>query len=119
MSFPDFSVQDVKTQWKRLCDLLWFDDGLGIWLDVSRMCVNASDFERLEPGFEKAFQAMQQLEAGAVANPDEQRQVGHYWLRTPELAPSEAIRDHVAQEIDQIEQFGRVLHTRSPAPAPH
>jgi len=107
MSFPDFSVQDVKTQWKRLCDLLWFDDELGIWLDVSRMCVNASDFERLEPGFEKAFQAMQQLEAGAVANPDEQRQVGHYWLRTPELAPSEAIRDHVAQQIDQIEQFGK------------
>ena len=107
MSFLDFSVDDAKTHWKRLCDLLWFHDGLGIWLDVSRMRVNAADFERLEPGFETAFQAMQQLEAGAIANPDEQRQVGHYWLRAPELAPSEPVRNHVAREIDQIEQFGK------------
>ena len=107
MSFPDFSVDDAKTQWKRLCDLLWFHDGLGVWLDVSRMCVNAADFERLEPGFKTAFEAMQQLEAGSIANPDEQRQVGHYWLRAPELAPSETVGSHVATEIDQIEQFGK------------
>ena len=107
MSFPDFSVDDAKTQWKRLCDLLWFHDGLGVWLDVSRMRVNAADFERLEPGFKTAFEAMQQLEAGAIANPDEQRQVGHYWLRAPELAPSETVGSHVATEIDQIEQFGK------------
>ena len=36
----------------------------------------------------EAFRAMEALETGAVANPDEQRQVGHYWLRAPELAPS-------------------------------
>ena len=107
MSFPDFSVSDANTQWKRLCDLLWFDDALGIWLDISRMHVNSADLDRLNPSFKKAFAAMQQLEAGAIANPDEQRQVGHYWLRTPELAPSASVRDHVAKEVDQIEQFGQ------------
>ena len=107
MSFPDFSVSDANTQWKRLCDLLWFDDALGIWLDISRMHVNSADLDRLNPSFQKAFAAMQQLEAGAIANPDEQRQVGHYWLRTPELAPSASVRDHVAKEVDQIEQFGQ------------
>ena len=56
MSFPDFSVSDVKTQWKRLCDLLWFDDDLGIWLDISRMHLNAADLDRLQPGFETALQ---------------------------------------------------------------
>ena len=30
---------------------------------------------------------MKALEAGAIANPDEQRMVGHYWLRAPALAP--------------------------------
>ena len=107
MSFPDFSVSDVKTQWKRLCDLLWFDDDLGIWLDISRMHLNAADLDRLQPGFETAFAAMQQLEAGSIANADEQRQVGHYWLRSPQLAPSAPVGNHVAQEIDQIEQFGQ------------
>ena len=28
------------------------------------------------------------LEAGAIANPDEGRMVGHYWLRNPALAPT-------------------------------
>jgi glucose-6-phosphate isomerase len=35
-----------------------------------------------------ALAAMAALEAGSIANPDEQRQVGHYWLRAPELAPA-------------------------------
>ena len=34
-----------------------------------------------------AVQAMLELEHGAIANPTEGRQVGHYWLRNPGLAP--------------------------------
>jgi len=30
---------------------------------------------------------MEALEGGAIANPDEGRMVGHYWLRAPERAP--------------------------------
>ena len=37
---------------------------------------------------QKAFAAMDALEAGAIANPDEKRMVGHYWLRDPTLAPT-------------------------------
>ena len=107
MSFPDFSVGDAQIQWQRFCDLLWFHEDLGIWLDVSRMHMNASHLDQLQPRFDAAFAAMEQLEAGAIANPDEERQVGHYWLRAPHLAPSDTIRDHVAREIDQIESFGR------------
>ena len=107
MSFPDFSASDAHIQWQRFCDLLWYHEDLGIWLDISRMHVNPSHLEQLQPGFDKAFAAMAELEAGAIANPDEQRQVGHYWLRAPQLAPSESVRDHIAAEIDQIEQFGR------------
>ena len=29
---------------------------------------------------------MAALEKGAIANPDENRMVGHYWLRAPDLA---------------------------------
>jgi glucose-6-phosphate isomerase len=109
MSFPDFSASDAQTQWQRFCDLLWFHDDLGMWLDVSRMHVNSADLDALAPQFDQAFQAMQALEGGAIANADEQRQVGHYWLRQPQLAPSPEVADHISAEIDQIEQFGKAV----------
>ena len=94
-------------QWQRFCDLLWFDDDLGFWLDVSRMALGAEQLEMLRPRFAAAFTAMQALESGAIANGDEQRMVGHYWLRAPELAPDAATAAHINAEIDAIEHFGR------------
>ncbi|MAR08641.1 MAG: glucose-6-phosphate isomerase [Blastopirellula sp.] len=107
MSFPDFSGSDTQVQWQRFCDLIWYHDDLGIWLDVSRMHLNASHLETLQTKFESVFSAMQELENGSIANADEQRQVGHYWLRNPQLAPKEEVREHIAHEVDLIEQFGR------------
>ena len=107
MSFPDFNGSDAQVQWQRFCDLLWYHDDLGIWLDISRMHVNTSHLDSMQSSFEKAFGAMQDLESGAIANADEQRQVGHYWLRNPQMAPSDEVRAHIAREIDLIEQFGK------------
>jgi glucose-6-phosphate isomerase len=69
------------------------------------MALNQSDLERLTPPMQQAFAAMAALEQGAIANPDEGRQVGHYWLRAPQLAPDPAAGDHIRQEIDRIETF--------------
>ena len=85
MSFPDFSATDTQIQWQRFCDLLWYHDDLGVWLDVSRMHLNTAALAELTPPLEQAFEAMSKLEAGAIANADENRQVGHYWLRDPQL----------------------------------
>ena len=65
---------------------------LGISLDTALM--NAPDVlpNSTEILFQHAFQQMQELEEGAIANPDENRMVGHYWLRNPELAPSPEIQ---------------------------
>jgi len=52
-----------------------------------------------------AFAAMTKLEAGAIANPDENRMVGHYWLRAPELAPTPAIRGEIEATLARIEAF--------------
>ena len=58
---------------------------------------------------EAALSAMAAIEGGAVANIDEQRQVGHYWLRAPQLAPdpsqTAAIRDAWAR-IDALDTDG-------------
>ncbi|MFM7653225.1 MAG: glucose-6-phosphate isomerase, partial [Vulcanococcus sp.] len=98
---------DPQAQWQRFCSLLWHDQAMGFWLDVSRMGLDAARIEALRPRFATAFEAMAALEAGAIANPDEQRQVGHYWLRTPDLAPDAAAGAHIRAEIDRIETFGR------------
>ena len=41
------------------------------------------------------FYSMELLEHGAIANPDENRMVGHYWLRDSMLAPTQEIRDAI------------------------
>src|SRR5665213_149043 len=60
---------------------------LGLAIDLSRMNVDDAFFTAMEPKIQKAFADMDALEAGAMANPDEKRMVGHYWLRNPALAP--------------------------------
>ncbi|MEB3165467.1 MAG: glucose-6-phosphate isomerase, partial [Cyanobacteriota bacterium] len=106
-SLPPLNGHDPSGLWQRFRDLLWFDDGLGLWLDVSRMALDGTALAALEPAFAQAFRAMEALEGGSIANPDEQRQVGHYWLRTPELAPDPAAGAHIRAEIDRLERFGQ------------
>ncbi|MGB5135890.1 MAG: glucose-6-phosphate isomerase [Prochlorococcaceae cyanobacterium] len=101
----EFARTDPARQWQRFCDLLWHDETLGFWLDVSRMALGPADLEALAPRFQQAFSAMAELEAGAIANADERRMVGHYWLRTPELAPDAATAAHITAEVDRIEAF--------------
>ncbi|MCP4921850.1 MAG: glucose-6-phosphate isomerase [Proteobacteria bacterium] len=50
---------------------------VGLTLDLRRMELDSPDPAR----WTAAREAMVALEAGAVANPSEKRQVGHYWLR--------------------------------------
>jgi glucose-6-phosphate isomerase len=61
---------------------------LGFSLDWGRMGLTDEFIAEKTATFAKAAASMHALEAGAVANPDEHRQVGHYWLRAPELAPT-------------------------------
>lgn len=73
------------------------------------MALTAADLEALEPRCAAAFRAMEQLEAGAVANQDEERQVGHYWLRDPERAPTAEARALIQGEVERLEHFGRAV----------
>lgn len=79
---------DATALWQRYQNWLYFHEGLGLYLDVSRMRFDDAFVEALQPKFDKAFADMAALEAGAIANPDEDRMVGHYWLRNPDLAPT-------------------------------
>ncbi|MGK7908917.1 MAG: glucose-6-phosphate isomerase [Synechococcus sp.] len=102
---------DTATLWQRYQDWLYYHAGLDIYLDVSRMRFDDQQLASLKPKFDKAFQDMEALEGGAIANPDEKRMVGHYWLRTPELAPSPELSTAIAEAFDLIEDFARKVHS--------
>jgi glucose-6-phosphate isomerase len=102
---------DATALWQRYQEWLYFHEGLGLYLDVSRMRFDDAFVAGLQPKFEKAFADMVQLEKGAIANPDEERMVGHYWLRNPDLAPSPEITQEIVQTLEQIETFAQKIHT--------
>ena len=79
----------MNPNWQRYQEFLCVVDTLGITLDPSRMGFTRPWLESMAPKMTRAFDAMEALEKGAIANPDEKRKVGHYWLRAPELAPPE------------------------------
>lgn len=106
-ALPPLNGSDAASLWQRFQDLLWYDPALGLWLDASRMALTTADLQALEPRCAASFRAMRDLEAGAVANRDEQRQVGHYWLRDPERAPTPEARALIRDEIDRLDLFGR------------
>jgi glucose-6-phosphate isomerase len=83
---------------------------LGLAVDLSRMNVDDAFFTAMEPKIKKAFADMTALEAGAIANPDENRMVGHYWLRNPALAPTPEIRKEIENAIIQIKTFAVKIH---------
>ncbi|WP_320667721.1 glucose-6-phosphate isomerase [Prochlorococcus sp. MIT 1307] len=117
MTLPDFSINSPQKQWHRFCELLWFDESLKIWLDVSRMNINAIDLNRFAPLFKKAFDAIDDLESGSIANQDESRQVGHYWLRNSGLAPNKGISDKIEKEIERIHSFAnKIINGQLKAP---
>jgi glucose-6-phosphate isomerase len=68
-------------------------------------------FEQMEPEMQRAFAAMAELEKGAIANPDEGRMVGHYWLRNSALAPSPELRKEIDDTVAQVTRFSHRVHT--------
>ncbi len=91
----------TNSLWERFQQYFLRYDDLGFSIDISRMRFADDFFERMQPQVEKAFAAMRELEAGAIANPDEKRQVGHYWLRSPDLAPSKELRANIVETNHQ------------------
>lgn len=97
--------KDPINLWHRYVDWLYQHKELGLYLDVSRMGFTDEFFEWMEPRIQKAFRAMQELEKGAIANPDEGRMVGHYWLRNSKLAPNSFLRLQIERTLDAICKF--------------
>ena len=83
---------------------------LGLSIDLSRVNFPDDFFSQMEPRMQKAFTAMAELEKGAIANPDEKRMVGHYWLRNPALAPQPELRRAIEDSLSALKAFTAQIH---------
>jgi glucose-6-phosphate isomerase len=83
----------------------------GFSLDLSLMDIEADFHTRMEPKILKAFEDIQSLEAGAIANPDEGRMVGHYWLRNASLAPTPELQKAITAPLTELKDFAVKVHT--------
>ena len=83
---------------------------LGFALDLSRLPMPADFMAKHEDAMQAAFVAMRELEAGAIANPDEDRMVGHYWLRNAALAPTIELRSAISDTLVAIKSFAAKVH---------
>ncbi|MCF6311254.1 MAG: glucose-6-phosphate isomerase [Verrucomicrobiales bacterium] len=103
----------MNTSWQHFQDHYLRYQNLGFSIDLSLSGLEQSYIESLSPQIDKAFDDMKKLEAGEIANPDEGRMVGHYWLRDPQLAPDQAIQQHISDNIAEIKDFAQAIHSGS------
>lgn len=100
----------MSTLWDRFQQYHLSHSGLGVWLDVSRMGFTSDFIARMDGPARAALQSMASLEAGAEANPDEHRMVGHYWLRSPEFAPNADLSETIRSTNASIRRFAEQVH---------
>jgi glucose-6-phosphate isomerase len=96
--------------WERYKERLYYNPQLAMAVDSSRMDFRHGFFDEIEPRMQKAFADMAELEAGAIANPDENRMVGHYWLRAPELAPDTELSEEISATLASVKAFAASVH---------
>lgn len=95
--------------WQRYQKYLFLDEALEMSLDISRMNFGEGFFASIEPRLHRAYEAMAELEKGAIANPDEGRMVGHYWLRAAHLAPRKLAQE-IISTLDNLKAFAAQIH---------
>lgn len=95
--------------WKEYNDSLVRYEDLGFSLDLSLMDVEPSYAKGLE--IDRAFADMVAVESGEIANPDEGRMVGHYWLRNADLAPNAELKAAITEPLAALKEFAEKVHS--------
>ncbi len=98
------------TSWSRFQKYYTEFPSLGLGIDLSRVDFPETYLETMAGPIQAAFTAMDALEKGVIANPDENRMVGHYWLRSPDLAPTTELAQAITGTLTDIQKFTAEVH---------
>lgn len=101
----------MSDRWTEFKNWYCSNGELGLSVDVSRMEMPAAFVESMNSQLVNALEQMRKLENGAIANPDEHRMVGHYWLRAPELAPTAELTRSIIEAIANTKSFASHVHS--------
>src|SRR5437868_14269749 len=107
----------MNSLWQRFQRYFLRYNDIGFTIDISRMRFADDFLQSMGARAQMAFSEMRQLEAGAIANVDERRMVGHYWLRNPGLAPSASLRNDIEETNARIKKFAAEVHAGDIAPS--
>jgi glucose-6-phosphate isomerase len=107
---------DSGAMWERYRKYLVDCPLVGLSLDPSRMRFDEVFLETLSGPMDRAFASMDALERGAIANPDENRMVGHYWLRNAALAPTPEMKRAITDTFERVIQFAADVHAGAVRP---
>jgi glucose-6-phosphate isomerase len=104
-------VERSRILWDRYRKYICDAPEVGLSLDVSRVRFTEDYFNQMLPRLLSAFRSMQDLESGSIANQQEKRMVGHYWLRAPSLAPSPDLQAEIKGSLEAVRSFAYQLAT--------
>ncbi len=106
-------MTDPKLLWERYQKyLVRYEDGdLCFSLDVSRMGFREGWLRGMEAQCQAACEHLKKVEAGEPVNAEENRMVGHYWLRNPDLAPTPELQQEINHSVAEAKRFASVIHT--------
>lgn len=104
------------SNWNKYNQCLTRYSEFGFSIDLSLVDFKETFFADMEPKIAKAFSDMKALESGAIANPDEGRMVGHYWLRNADLAPNETIKKQITEPLADLKAFAAQVANGEVAP---
>ncbi len=96
--------------WNRFQKYFLRYESLGVSIDISRMNFPDDFITTMAAKADHAAQSMHKLEAGAIANPDEGRMVGHYWLRDSAIAPTADLKKEIDDTNAAILSFASDIH---------
>ena len=108
---------DSLALWRKYKDTLCTCPAIWLSLDISRVDYDPHLFPQSAQTIATLVDGMKQLENGSIANPDENRMVGHYWLRNPNLAPTEEITKEIEHTVASIMTFAADVHATTIKPA--
>jgi glucose-6-phosphate isomerase len=103
-------MTNPMTLWDKFKNSLLISSQTGIRLDISRMSFPENFLRDFTDKFSAAISEVENIESGKAVNIDENRMVGHYWLRNSSLAPEPEITTAIEESVASIATFADSIH---------